>query len=229
MRSFKHWTPRYIYDRVNLMVDERNYPTSPWLVRTMVEILGNWLKPTDRGLEWGSGRSTTWFAERVGSLVSVEHDAAWHNRVTERLRQKDIRNVEYHLCKDMREYVSLVDRFPRESFDFCLVDGEARDLCALAALSLVKPGGIIILDNCNWFLPSRTRSPFSLRQGAYYTPDWSFYDSQIKEWRRIWTTNGVTDTCLWVKPREAQESHNLANNFQGRSALASSASASARL
>jgi predicted O-methyltransferase YrrM len=223
MRSFKHWTPRYVFDRLNLMVDERTHPNSPWLVRAMVEILQNWLKPGDRGLEWGSGRSTTWFAERVESLISVEHDAAWYSRVSEQLRRKETRNVEYHLCESERDYVSLIDRFPRESFDFCLVDGEARDLCALAALSLVKPGGIIIVDNCNWYLPSPTRSPFSRRpeQGPS-TPGWISYYSQVQEWRRIWTTNGVTDTCLWVKPGGVRESHDLANNFKGSSSLVSS-------
>jgi predicted O-methyltransferase YrrM len=224
MRSFKHWTPRYVFDRLNLMVNERSRPNSPWLVRATVEILENWLKPGDRGLEWGSGRSTMWFAERVEYLVSVEHDAAWHSRVSEQLKRKEIRNVEYHLCAGERDYVSLIDRFPRESFDFCLVDGEARDLCALAALSLVRPGGIIIVDNCNWYLPSRTRSPFSRRpeQGPS-TSEWSSYYSQVKEWRRIWTTNGVTDTCLWVKPGAATETRDTADNFKGSSSLVASA------
>jgi predicted O-methyltransferase YrrM len=230
MRSFKHWTPRYIFDRLNLMVDERSYSmgrggaNSPWLVRAMVEILENWLKPGDRGLEWGSGRSTTWFAERVEYLISVEHDAAWHGRVSEQLRQKGVRNVEYHLCEAERDYLSISDGLARESFDFCLVDGEeVRDRCALAALSLVKPGGIIIVDNCNRYLPSRTRSPFSRRpeQGPS-TPEWTSYYSQVQEWRRIWTTNGVTDTCLWVKPGRVRESHDVANNFKGSSPLVSS-------
>ncbi len=229
MRSFKHWTPRYIFDRLNLMVDERSFAmgrggaNSPWLVRTMVEILENWLKPGDRGLEWGSGRSTTWFAERAEHLVSVEHDAAWHSQVNERLKGKEVRNVEYYLCEGERDYVSLCDRFAPESFDFCLVDGEARDRCALAALSLVKPGGIIIVDNCNWYLPSQTRSPFSRSpERGPSTPEWSSYYSQVKEWRRIWTSNGVTDTCLWVKPAGVMESRDLANNFKGSSSLVSS-------
>jgi hypothetical protein len=68
MRPFAHWTPRYVKNRLALMAYERFNPEQPWLTRNMIEILENWLKPTDVGLEFGSGRSTTWFARRVRHL-----------------------------------------------------------------------------------------------------------------------------------------------------------------
>lgn len=206
MRRFGHWTPRYIYHRLVLMVYENAQPDAPWFVRTMVEILDNWLKPGDRGFEWGSGRSTIWFAERVGSLVSVEHNPEWYRRVSTKLERKGLRNVEYHLCEDERDYCGMANKFPSESFDFCLVDGVARDECALAAISLVKRGGIVIVDNCNWYLPTNSRSPFSRRpeQGPY-TEKWTAYLDRVRGWRQIWTTNGVNDTNLWVKPANARE------------------------
>jgi protein-L-isoaspartate O-methyltransferase len=207
MRSFKHWTPRYIYRRLGLSVYQWRYPNAPWLVHSMVEILENWLRPTDRGVEWGSGRSTVWFAERVGSLVSVEHSAEWYERVSSRLKQKGLQNVEYYLREGEADYCKVADTFSSESFDFCLVDGLARDDCALAALSLAKPGGIIIVDNCNCYLPSNSRSPYSRRpeQGCY-TEKWATYLDAVREWRQIWTTDGVCDTGLWVKPTKVAES-----------------------
>src|SRR6266849_5613774 len=206
MRRFRHWTPRYIYHRLGVMLYERTQPDAPWLGRSMVEILENWLKSGDRGIEWGSGRSTVWFAERVGSLVSVEHSPVWYHRVSAELKRKGLQNVEYHLCEDERDYLSIADKFLPESFDFCLVDGVERDQCALSAISLVKPGGIVIVDNCNWYLPTDSRSPFSRKpEEGPYTEKWAAYCDAVEGWRRIWTTNGVSDTSLWVKPAGMRE------------------------
>jgi SAM-dependent methyltransferase len=167
----------------------------------MVRILENWLMPDDRGLEWGSGRSTIWFAKRVGSLVSVEHNPDWSRWVSAELRARGVKNVEYHVCEDELEYRGVANGYPSESFDFCLVDGVARDECALAAISLVKPGGIVIVDDFNRYLPTQTCSPFSRRpEEGPETPQWALYRDRVKEWRKILTTNGVTDSGLWIKP-----------------------------
>lgn len=174
----------------------------------MVEILESWLKPTDWGFEWGSGRSTIWFAERVRSLVSVEHNPGWYGRISTQLKAKGLGNVEYHLCEDAQDYSRLAGKFPSEGFDFCLVDGETRDDCALEAISLVKPGGIVIVDNCNWYLPTPkySRSPFSRNpELGPYTGKWAAYLDGVHGWRGVWTTNGVTDTALWVKPATTGE------------------------
>lgn len=201
MRKFRHWTPRYIVNRLRLMAYERRYPGAPWLTASMVRILESWLRPEDRGIEWGSGRSTIWFAERVASLVSVEHDANWYRSVSDELRKRQLNNVHYFLCESEEDYKRVADTMALESLDFCLVDGEARDDCALAALSLLKPGGIVIVDNLNFYLPTQSRSPFSRRpwQGCY-TPKWERFHQSVGGWRHVSTTNGVFDTGLWVKP-----------------------------
>ena len=40
--------------------------------------------------------------------------------------------------------------FPEDSFDFVLIDGRARVECAYNALSRVRPGGFLLLDNSEW-------------------------------------------------------------------------------
>jgi hypothetical protein len=205
LRGLRHWTPRYIFDRLAWMLYERRHPDSPWLHQAIVQILGCWLKPDDRGLEWGSGRSTIWFAQRVGFLPSIEHDPFWYSKICAELEKKGLRNVEYHLCPDEAEYRAVCDRFPPESLDFCLVDGLARDFCALSAVSLLKPGGILVVDNCNWYLPTDSRSPCSRRsKDGPLTDDWGLYMRTVVDWRYIWTSNGVFDTALWVKPLAAK-------------------------
>ena len=167
----------------------------------MVEILGNWLRPEDVGLEWGSGRSTLWFAQRTSQLVSVEHDETWYQTVASKLRNRSLQNVVYKLRTAEADYVAAAQDISPVSLDFCLVDGIARDSCALASLPLLKPSAILILDNCNWYLPSASRSPSSRTEdeGAA-TAGWKLFLQETSSWRRVWTTSGVTDTCLFVKP-----------------------------
>jgi hypothetical protein len=80
-RQIGHWTPRDILDRVSLGVGERLTPELPWLTAESIRLLSGMIRPTERGLECGSGRSTRWFADRVGELTSVESDPECFRRV----------------------------------------------------------------------------------------------------------------------------------------------------
>jgi hypothetical protein len=63
-------------------------------------MLATLLHPTDRGAEFGSGRSTLWFAARVAELTSVETNTRWHERVTNQLKECGVSNVEYILVPE---------------------------------------------------------------------------------------------------------------------------------
>jgi len=58
MRRFRHWTPRYIWDRLGTVLYERRRPEDPWLTKEAVRALSTYLRLEDSGLELGSGRST---------------------------------------------------------------------------------------------------------------------------------------------------------------------------
>lgn len=200
-RSFKHITPRYIFDRFLVTVDEHRNPSRPWLTRSMVQLLTTLLRTTDVGCEFGSGRSTLWTASRVAHLTSVEHDPAWHGKISAQLSRNHIANVLYLLREREHDYVAVTDQIADNSLDFALVDGMGRDKCALRLRQKLKPGGFLILDNANWFLPCSTKSPASINiKSSAATDDWMRFNESVAEWRSIWTTNGVWDTALWIKP-----------------------------
>lgn len=196
-RTFRHWTTTYVVDRLRLLRNQSIHPEWPWLTADMVKILETWLRPTDRGLEWGSGRSTLWFARRISFLFSVEHDQFWADWVRTGLIHNGLNNVEHQVVSSKEGYIATGDGV----FDFVLVDGMdgTRDSCALRAISLLRSGGALIVDNANWFLPSLSRSPNSVRQKPT-TDTWAEFLAQVRTWRSIWTSDGVTDTALWVKP-----------------------------
>jgi predicted O-methyltransferase YrrM len=148
-----------------------------------------------QGLEWGSGRSTIWFAGRLGRLTSVEHSGEWHRFVNSQLRERGIRNVDYRRIEldhpvDMPttprydvvpKYVAIADEFADGSLDFVLIDGHYRQACVPAAMKKLKPGGFLTIDNSNWMPQSEWGVPTS--------------------WPLIHKSTGFdSETSIWQKP-----------------------------
>ncbi|MBT8039555.1 MAG: class I SAM-dependent methyltransferase [Gammaproteobacteria bacterium] len=191
-----------------MYLDQLFHPDSPWLTGVSTSIIDSWISTADRGLEFGSGRSTLWFAKRVKKLTSVEHDRAWFERITKELQNANVGNVDYvfrpvcnsGLIPNALPYWGVAEELPDHSLDFVLVDGAERSKCALASLDKIKPGGILIIDNVNWALPSRSRSPASRseEQGPV-SDEWALFLTRVAGWRRIWTSNGVTDTAIYLR------------------------------
>ena len=81
------------------------------------------------------------------------------------------------------------------------MDGAYRDFSAKFILPKIKPGGMLIIDNVNWFLPSQSRSPNSRTHQLGPDGDiWREVASELKGWRTIWTTSGIWDTAIFFKP-----------------------------
>jgi predicted O-methyltransferase YrrM len=120
--------PGYFIARMRVMTYQLLHPGAPWLTSRSIRMLERHLQKTMVGFEWGSGQSTIWFAQRLGRLVSVEHDAAWHERISSDLKRRGIDNVDYRLVRksDEKAYVCVIAEFPDNHFDLILVDGEHR-------------------------------------------------------------------------------------------------------
>ncbi len=132
------------------------------------------LRSSDICAEFGSGRSTLWLARRCAHLTSVEHDEQWHAKVSRTIAAEGITNVRY-LCHLREEpdatgyrstYAAVAQSLRDESIDVALVDGLYRDYVTLALLPKIRPGGLIVIDNVNRYLPSLTTSPGSIRPPA---------------------------------------------------------------
>lgn len=192
MRNISHWTPRYIANRVAVGIYEKQHPNHPWITHSAISLLSTYLKKSDVGLEWGSGRSTVWFASQLKQLVSVEDNHKWYQKVNEKLEHLNLKNTEYILATDRESYTGAADKFQENSLYFVVVDGSYRSDCAIKAVSKIKNVGIIVLDNANWFLPSNSHSPNSKNyQTSSISDDWQHFLHLVKDWRILWTSNGV--------------------------------------
>ena len=199
MRDIRHITPRYVFDRIRLLGEEYKHPDWPWLTKDAVEILEKVLKEEDRGLEFGSGRSTLWLAKRVGKIISTEDNEEWFNKVQKNIRDSGLKNVEVYF-RQAEKYTESLDESGDESLDFVLVDGFARDICTQKSFNKLKSGGILIIDNINRYIPNQSRAPGSIRT-EFESPAWEkLFKETLMHWKMIWTTNGVTDTLIAIKP-----------------------------
>lgn len=117
-------------------------PRMPWLSYDGQKQLAAHLNPASSVLEFGSGMSTRWLAQRAGAVLSFENAPSWHERVRAQLR--DSPNVRYVLAPTPADYLAVPEG---ELFDLVLVDGRWRDQCVEIGLRHLKPGGVLYLDN----------------------------------------------------------------------------------
>mgnify|MGYP005847534923 CR=1 FL=1 len=198
-----NWTPRYIYNRLRQAAFEWKNPGAPWLTPYAVSLIDELIRPTDYLLEFGSGRSTIWLAQRCRAIVSVEHDKEWFEKVSPQI--KNLSNVDYRHAKleapagHVPPYLSLLDEFPDESFDVLINDGRLRHLVAEKATSKLKPGGLLVLDNAERYLPQLCQIS-DLEDSAPTKKNWAEFLKQVENWRKIPTTNGIWSTIILLKP-----------------------------
>jgi predicted O-methyltransferase YrrM len=207
-RSFQHWNFRYLVNRIIEKNYRRTHPGVPWLAPAAVEFLTGYLCPTDTMLEFGSGRSTLWFAERVSHITSVEHNPEWYSKIEKIIHDREIKNVTYLLHPRQEEsvpaaesnYVKATKGLNSSTLDIVLVDGTYRAQCVLQSLPLLKTGGILVIDNVNRYLPSDSVSPNSRSfTDGPIDSEWQEVLEKIGDWRFFWTSNGVSDTSFYFK------------------------------
>jgi hypothetical protein len=141
----------------------------PWFSYSAVDFLSGFLLPHMTVFEYGSGGSTLFFARRVNSVLSIEDNPAWCERVTSRLEREFIRNVNLRLLPfDFKKpdgfEASLYLRAIEEGrFDVIIIDGSeewiyVRPICFEKAEKYVAPGGIIVVDDSWRYLELRQRN-----------------------------------------------------------------------
>jgi hypothetical protein len=179
--------PSYLFHWLRLAIRKRLVPPEPWISQKAIRYLDEHLRTNMKVWEWGSGHSTAWLAERVGSLVSIEHHAGWSRMVSNRLQMRGLSNAQ---CRYVSEtaagtqapaYVQAIADAPDASFDLIFIDGEHRMLCVGAGLPKLRPGGILLIDNTNWMPLAEWGVP----------PEWPILHQSC---------NGNTQTTIWRKP-----------------------------
>jgi len=173
--EIKQPTDDQIYGRSALQLGE------PWIVPESLVHLKRIVQPDWTVFEWGSGGSTVFWSRYCKLVISIEHDANWLTRTTELLTKHGCKDNwmiylvagvpdatgQMHHLTSFRNYADSILSFGRlEPYDLIYVDGEAscRGWCLDHALSRVKQGGYLLLDNSNWL------------EGHDFGPEWERWD-----------------------------------------------------
>jgi predicted O-methyltransferase YrrM len=161
--KFLFWAtrPRLLAARLRYWIWEKRNPDKPWLCPGTIAFCEASLAKTMNSLEFGSGRSTLWFASLVGRLTSVEHDQRWYQEIRAQLARAQVSNVDYlnvpiehplsaperSSYDPVPQYVKVADRFADHSLDFIVVDGHYRTTCIRHVAPKLAPGGYLLVDD----------------------------------------------------------------------------------
>jgi len=120
--------------------------TIPWYTYPAIEYLSRFNFKDKAVFEWGSGNSSVFWANRAGSVVSIESDKTWYDRIVE----KKLSNQETHLAVEESVYTEAILK-QESKYDIIVIDGQHRLECTKNAVKCINKSGMIIFDNSDWF------------------------------------------------------------------------------
>lgn len=99
-----------------------------------------------RVFEWGAGASTLFLMSRAGTVTSIESNRAWFDRMNQ------LKTPNVKLVLDETDSFPFQIRREEGFFDVIIIDSaDYRFDCAVEAIKKLAPGGMIILDNSDWY------------------------------------------------------------------------------
>jgi hypothetical protein len=148
----------------------------PWMNYGAIIHIQNLLHPDANLFEYGSGSSTRYWISKGCNVISVEHDKVFFEKMQvslanfceykliepeldQTIKSKSHESPESYKSSGYNDlsfesYVKAIDIYPDNYFDLVVVDGRARNACIKHAVSKIKRGGVLVLDNSdrNYYL-----------------------------------------------------------------------------
>jgi len=197
---------RYLKVKISSTVFRLMNQKAPWWNKHAVNFAKIIIGENDSILEFGSGRSTIWLAERCKKLTSIEHNKNWYEKVRAKIERKGLDkkvNLKHlALISTINEadqpYLNPDEIINEAGYDIIIIDGKCRSKTTLMGLEFLKRNGILIIDDVHRYLPSDLR--FGVNNCFLdLEDDWKIVWGLIKEWREIRTTDGIHETAFFFK------------------------------
>jgi hypothetical protein len=118
----------------------------PWYTYPALAFLTQFDFSTKRVFEWGAGESSLFWAQRVRSIVTVEHDEHWLKYLRSKVSSKNITFI--HLTSAAAYCLAIASA--SGPFDIIIIDGLYRAQCAENIDKYLTIGGLVIIDNADW-------------------------------------------------------------------------------
>ena len=151
----------------------------PWIVPHAIKYFDSLVQFNHVVLEFGSGGSTLWLADRTQTVESIEHSTEWFKRVSDHMTDADRSKIDLRRIPNYCRHGELELRYP--SYDVIFIDGIHRRKCFDASIDRLIHGGVLVIDNSN-------RDEIKPIRDRLRWPHATFRD-------RGWTTT------FWIKPK----------------------------
>lgn len=116
----------------------------PWVTYPYIDFIKGRLNKTMRVFEFGCGNSTLWYGKKVLSVVALEHDVHWFNKIKS-ISPKNVKLNHVDLT-DGSKYSQFLSTLECK-FDLIIIDGRDRVNCIKNSLDSLSDKGVIILDD----------------------------------------------------------------------------------
>jgi hypothetical protein len=137
--------------RMSKLPFDKNNDPLPWYTYPAIAFFDQLDFTGCHVFEYGSGNSSKFWSGRSLSVTSVEISHDWYQTVLKNLSP----NNSLIYAPSVKEYVTSINKNSHH-YDVIVVDGSFRFDCAGEAVKKLSQGGIIILDNSDWY-PSTAR------------------------------------------------------------------------
>lgn len=135
LRSSREWN----------CVDKNGDPI-PWYTYPAIDYLNQLDFRKKSIFEWGSGNSSLFWSKRAESIVSIEDNEFWYQKIKSLKKE----NQKILLIIDKEEYINAITK-QYIKYDIIIIDGLYRYECSKIATQYLEEGGMIILDNSDWY------------------------------------------------------------------------------
>jgi hypothetical protein len=134
----------YSHTRKQMKPVDAELSPIPWFTYPAIEYISQLDLSQKKIFEWGSGNSSLFFSKKCKNIISIESDKGWYNIVKEKLSE----NQELLFC-EKEKLAGAIDVY--DKFDVIIVDSYRRYDCTVNAVKHLAEGGLIILDNSDWY------------------------------------------------------------------------------
>jgi len=188
-RSTGHWRSSF----ANKAVDRNGEPI-PWYTYSAIDFLLARDFAGKSVLEFGGGQSTLFWSARAASVLTVEEDLGWFQKLKTMVPQNvELRHVPVDRASRTLEPIGSILEARGKVFDIIVVDGHLRRELTALAFEYLAPRGAIVLDNAEGY-------------GFHEETKWrdcrriDFYGFTPGVWRQHCTSLVYVGDCFMLDP-----------------------------
>lgn len=141
----------------------------PWISYSAIKFISDFIKPHYKVAEYGGGGSTIFFAKRAHSVLYIESDLNWAEKISDQISKEKISNVSLRVypfdANNRQKFITsdFLKAIDKDTFDLILIDAydinhNLRLDCFYFAENYIKENGCIVIDDSFRYTQLRSKN-----------------------------------------------------------------------